>query len=71
MADAARVTVVGDAMEAEAACGLLRANGIECEYRRAEGGVGSWDPTAQAGPREILVAPGDLEAARALLEPPG
>jgi hypothetical protein len=63
-----RVTTVPGEPEAEAFCGLLRANGIKCAHR----------PTAEAdspfenfggdgGIREILVAPEDLEAARELL----
>jgi hypothetical protein len=32
-------------------------------------GVGAWESTGTGGPREILVAPGDLERARELIKP--
>ncbi len=64
-----RLTVVGDGMEAAAVCGLLRTEGIPCTDRQTDMGVGSWDATGSGGPREILVAPGDLERARELIEP--
>ena len=66
----ATLTVVGDEMEAEALYGMLRTNGVECYYRRS-------DPSAAiaaygagftiAGPTEVIVNEGDLEAARKLL----
>jgi hypothetical protein len=65
-----RLTVVGTQVEADTICSLLRANGIKCGERAADvsaergGGFGGW--------REILVAAGDLEAARGVIqaEPP-
>jgi hypothetical protein len=39
--DAVTLTVVGDEMEAEALCGLLRTNGIECAYRRTNLSAGA------------------------------
>ena len=36
----ATLTVVGDELEAEALCGLLRVNGIECSYRRTDVSAG-------------------------------
>jgi hypothetical protein len=66
----ATLTVVGDELEAEMLCGMLRANGIECFYRRT-------DPASAisvyavglsvAGPTEVVVNEDDLERARALL----
>ena len=68
--DAVTLTVVGDEMEAEALCGLLRVNGIECAYRRSDmsAGAGTFGGGfAMAGPTEVLVHKGDLDAARKLL----
>jgi hypothetical protein len=64
-----RLTVVGDGMEAAAICGLLRTEGIVCNDRQTDMGVGAWEATGSGGPREILVAPSDLERARELIEP--
>ena len=64
-----RLTIVGDAMEAAAICGLLRTEGIACSDRRTDMGAGAWEATGSGGPREILVAPVDLERARELIEP--
>jgi hypothetical protein len=62
-----RLTVVGDGMEADVVCGLLRSSGIECSQRQTDTAIGAWDPTGAGGPREILVAADDLDAARAIL----
>jgi hypothetical protein len=64
-----RLTVVGNGMEAAAICGLLRTEGILCTDRQTDMGVGASEATGAIGPREILVAPGDLERARELIEP--
>jgi hypothetical protein len=64
-----RLTVVGDGMEAAAICGLLRTEGIACNDRQTDMGVGAWEATGSGGPREILVAPSDPERARELIEP--
>ena len=64
------LTVVGDEMEAEAVCGLLRTNGIKCAYRRSNrsAAVGTYGGGfAIAGPTEVLVDQDDLEAAREVL----
>ena len=66
-ADAVVATVVADENEAELACGLLRANGIECAYRDTEAIDSPLEDFIAAGPREILVHSADLEAARELL----
>jgi hypothetical protein len=64
-----RLTVVGDGMEADAICGLLRTEGIACNHRQTDMGVGAWEATGSGGPREILVAENDLERARELIQP--
>ncbi len=64
-----RLTVVGDEMEAAAICGLLRTEGIPCTDRRTDMAAGAGEATGSGGPREILVAPSDLERARELIEP--
>jgi hypothetical protein len=61
------VTVVPSEMEAEMACGLLRSAGIECGYRDTEAIDSPLEDFIAAGPREILVHPDDLEAAKELL----
>jgi putative signal transducing protein len=63
-----RLTVVGDAIEAETICGLLRTEGIACDHRQTDMGVGASESTGSGGPREILVAPDDLERARELVK---
>ena len=66
----ATLTVVGDELEAEMLCGMLRANGVECFYRRTDPAsaisvyaVG----TSIAGPTEVVVNEEDLDRARRLL----
>jgi hypothetical protein len=66
-----RLTVVRDGIEAATICGLLRTEGIACSDRQTDMGVGAWEATGSGGPREILVAPSDLERARELIEPAG
>jgi hypothetical protein len=61
------VTVVASGPEADIVCGLLRSAGIECAYRDTEAIDLSLEEFTEAGPREILVHPSDLEAARELL----
>jgi hypothetical protein len=68
--DAVVVKVVADEGEAELACGLLRSAGIECGYRDTEAIESPLEDFTAAGPREVLVHPADLEAARALLDSP-
>ena len=57
-------------MEAETICGLLRTEGIACDHRQTDMGVGAWEATGSGGPREILVAPSALERAKELIAPP-
>jgi Putative prokaryotic signal transducing protein len=56
--------VVGNSMEAETICGLLRTEGIACDHRQTDMGAGAGDALGESGPREILVARDDLESAR-------
>jgi Putative prokaryotic signal transducing protein len=67
MDDPVVVKVVSDESEAEIVCGLLRSAGIECGYRETDAIDSSLEDFTAVGPREILVHPSDLEAARALL----
>jgi hypothetical protein len=63
-----RLTVVPDEGVAEALCGLLRSEGIDCFYRDTDvSAAGIFGGTSFGGWREILVADDDLERARALL----
>ena len=62
------LTVVSGEQEAEVACGLLRANGIDCAYRETEEIDSPLEEFTAAGFREILVRPADLEVARSLIE---
>jgi hypothetical protein len=61
------VSVVASGTEADIVCGLLRSAGIECGYRDTEAIDLSLEEFTAAGPREILVHPSDLDAARELL----
>ncbi|HEY2355471.1 MAG TPA: DUF2007 domain-containing protein [Gaiellaceae bacterium] len=65
--DVVVVTVVASEAEADIACGLLRANGIECGYRDTEAIDSQLEDFIAAGPREILVREADLEDAKSLL----
>ncbi len=67
MEDAVVLKVVSDEPEAEIVCGLLRSAGIECGHRETDAIDGPLEDFTPAGPREILVHPSDLEAARAVL----
>jgi Putative prokaryotic signal transducing protein len=64
------VTVVSSGPEADIVCGLLRTAGIDCAYRDTEAIDSSLEEFTAAGPREILVHPADLDAARELLAAP-
>jgi hypothetical protein len=66
--DGVVLTVVSGEPEAEVVCGLLRSAGIECTYRDTEAIDSPIEDFIEAGPREILVQPADLDAARALLD---
>lgn len=62
-----RLMVVGNSMEAETICGLLRTEGIACDHRQTDMGAGAGEAVGDSGPREILVAQDDLESARQLV----
>ena len=68
-AEPVRLTIVSNEPEAEVLCGLLRSSSIECMHRITNLAFGSGGelPSSGAGPREVLVRPADLEAARELL----
>jgi len=63
-----RATVASSEPEAEMLCGLLRANGIECYFRKIDLLEGSMVGMLSAfGRTEIIVRDADLEQARELL----
>jgi hypothetical protein len=64
------LTTVSSEPEAEAICGLLGSEGIECAYRDTEAVDTPLEEFIASGPREILVHAEDLEAAEALLPGP-
>ncbi len=68
--DGVVLTVVSGEPEAELLCGLLRSAGIDCAYRDTEAIDSPIEDFIEAGPREILVQPADLDAARAVLDDP-
>ena len=62
------MTVVPDEGAAEALCGLLRSEGIDCFYRDTDvSAAGIFGGTTFGGWREILVPEEDLERARELV----
>ncbi|MDX6481416.1 MAG: putative prokaryotic signal transducing protein [Gaiellaceae bacterium] len=65
--DTTVLTVVSDETEAELVIGLLRSAGIECGYKPTDAIDSPLEDFIATGPREILVHPDDLEAARAVL----
>jgi hypothetical protein len=62
-----RLAIVANEVEAETIGGLLQTEGIESVQRFTDVGAGAGDATGSGGPREVLVAPEDLERARELL----
>jgi hypothetical protein len=67
--DVVRLTTVPGDAEAEALCGLLRSDGIECGYRpTAEADSAFEGFGGEGGVQEILVHQRDLERARELLD---
>jgi hypothetical protein len=62
-----RLMVVGNEVEAETIAGLLRTEGIESVHRFTDAGAGAGDATGSGGPRELLVAPEDLDRALELV----
>ena len=66
--DVVVLTVVSGEPEAEMLGGLLENAGIEYGYRDTEAIDSPLDEFMSSGPREILVHPDDLEAARVVLD---
>ena len=66
--DVVVLTVVSGEPEAEIVCGLLRSAGIKCGHRDTAAIDTPLEDFGAAGPREVLVAAADLEAAKSLLE---
>jgi len=65
--DAVRLTTVPGEPEAEALCGLLRSEGIECAYRETPEDDSAFEGISPDGLQEILVYPDDLQRARELI----
>jgi hypothetical protein len=66
--EVAVASVVGNEIEADLACSLLRTEGIKCFHKRTDLAAGRADASLSiGGPFEIWVAGGDLERARELL----
>jgi hypothetical protein len=69
VADLARLMIVANELEAEMVRALLTTNGIDSMQRYTNFAAGALDGMPSgAGPREILVRPDDLDAARKLVE---
>jgi hypothetical protein len=66
MAELVHLTVVPNEAEAELLCALLRTEGIDCDHRPTNFGVGTMDGLP-GGAREVVVAEERLERARELL----
>jgi Putative prokaryotic signal transducing protein len=67
--DVVRLTTVTGEPEAEALCGLLRSEGIECAHRPTLEDDSPFENIASDGMREILVHSKDLDRARELITP--
>jgi hypothetical protein len=67
VADAVYLTLVPSEIEAELLCALLRTEGIECEQRPTNFGVGAMDGMPGGGPREVFVGEQDLAQAQEIL----
>jgi hypothetical protein len=67
VADSIRLTTVPGEAEAEALCGLLRSEGIECAHRLTAEEDSPFEGIATDGIREILVHEPDLERAREVI----
>lgn len=66
MPEPVHLTVVRNEAEAELLCGLLRSEGIECDHRPTNFGVGTMDGLS-GGAREVFVAEEGLEQAQEIL----
>ena len=62
-----RLTTVPGEADAEALCGLLGSEGIECAHRQTDEEDSAFEGIAPDGIREILVHETDLERAREVI----
>jgi hypothetical protein len=65
--DPVRLTTVPGEAEAEALCGLLRNEGIECAHRPTPEDDSAFEGIGYDGIHEILVHEDDLERAREVI----
>lgn len=66
MPELVALTIVRNEVEAELLCALLRTEGIDCDHRSTNFGVGSMDGLP-GGAREVVVDQEKLERAEELL----
>ncbi len=67
MDDAVRLTTVPGDAEADALCGLLRSEGLECAHRPTPENDSAFEGIGSDGIHEILVHEADLERAREII----
>lgn len=67
MAELVHLTVTPTEVEADLLCALLRTEGIECDDRPTNLGVGAMDGLPRGGPREIVVEERALARAQEIL----
>ncbi|TML33232.1 MAG: DUF2007 domain-containing protein [Actinobacteria bacterium] len=67
MDDAVRLTTVPGEAEADALCGLLRSEGLECAHRPTPENDSAFEGIGSDGIHEILVHEADLERAREII----
>jgi hypothetical protein len=65
--DAVRLTTVPGEAEADALCGLLRSEGLECAHRPTPEDDSAFEVIGSDGIHEILVHEADLERAREII----
>jgi Putative prokaryotic signal transducing protein len=65
--DAVRLTTVPGEAEADALCGLLRSEGLECAHRPTPENDSAFEGIGSDGIHEILVHEADLERAREII----
>ena len=67
MAELVHLTVVPTEAEAELLCAFLRTDGIDCDHRPTNLGVGAMDGLPGGGPSEIVVKEHALARAQEIL----